>query len=315
MRGNNCFGRYAWKIGVLLLVWMVLSFPSAPEHRLQASQSVRASIQDVFFLHVQTQRKTEIPVAVQGPDSSISPSFQHKQTAEQQHKRSSRRKTLSWGALQKRYPGTFVIGGPRGEKKVALTFDDVPDPRFTPKVLDILARYKVRATFFVVGSRASKYPSMVKRMQREGHIIGNHSYNHAVFSRISLPAFRQQILRTDAILRPLAGYSPRLIRPPYGEILPEQIEWMKRNGYIAVNWDVDSADWRGIDSNTVLFNIKKTLRPGSIVLQHAGGGTGQNLSGTIEALPRLIKLLHSKGYRIVTLPELLSKPAARNMEP
>ncbi|CAH1211463.1 hypothetical protein PAECIP111893_03409 [Paenibacillus plantiphilus] len=221
------------------------------------------------------------------------------------------RTTISWNTLQQWYPGSFVIGGPRNIRKVALTFDDVPDPRYTPKVLDILARYKVRATFFVVGSRAAKYPAIVRRMQREGHIIGNHSYDHAVFSRISLASFQRQIMRTDAILRPLAGYSPRHVRPPYGEILPEQIEWLRSRGFVVVNWDVDSVDWRGIDSNSILVNIKKTLQPGSIILQHAGGGIGQNLSGTIKALPRLIKLLHDKGYEIVPLPELIHKPAAR----
>ncbi|GGD75507.1 polysaccharide deacetylase family protein [Paenibacillus nasutitermitis] len=313
MRGNKYFRRYAWKTVLLLLVCTTLSIHSALAGRLHASQTDRASIRDLLFSHARTPQLTEDSITSL-PESNPRPSFLQKQYAEQQSKR-PRRKAPSWAELQKRYPGSFVIGGPRGERKVALTFDDVPDPRFTPQILDILARYKVRATFFVVGSRASKHPSMVKRIGREGHIIGNHSYNHAVFSRISLPAFQQQVLQTDAILRPLAGYSPRLIRPPYGEILPEQIVWMKRNGYIAVNWDVDSSDWRGIDSNKVLLNIKKTLQPGSIVLQHAGGGTGQNLSGTIEALPRLIKLLRSKGYQIVTLPDLLSKPAARSTEP
>ena len=218
---------------------------------------------------------------------------------------------ISWVELQHRYPGTFVIGGPRSSRRVALTFDDVPDPRYTPQVLDILARHKVRATFFVVGSRAADYPAIVRRMRREGHIIGNHSYNHAVFSRISLYAFQRQIVRTDAIIAPLAGYSPRLLRPPYGEILPNQIEWLKRQGYMVVNWNVDSVDWRGIDSRAIMVNIKKTLQPGSIILQHAGGGVGQDLSGTLEALPRLIALLRSKGYAIVTLPELLNTTPAR----
>jgi peptidoglycan/xylan/chitin deacetylase (PgdA/CDA1 family) len=240
-----------------------------------------------------------------------STSFQLSRKRKHQKKR-RRIQAMSWVSLQKRYPGTFIIGGPRSARKVALTFDDVPDPRYTPQVLDILARYKVRATFFVVGSRAAAYPSIVRRMRREGHIIGNHSLNHAVFSRIPLSSFKRQIVRTDAILRPLAGYSPKLVRPPYGEIMPKQIEWLRQNGYTVVNWDVDSVDWRGTDSSHILLNIKKTLQPGSIILQHAGGGDGQDLSGTIKALPRLIKLLRSKGYQIVTLPELLSKPASRS---
>lgn len=237
------------------------------------------------------------------------PSFQAEQNKKRQKR--SRKQSNTWVNLEKRYPGSFATCGPRNLRRVALTFDDVPDPRYTPQVLEILARYKVRATFFVVGSRAAAYPAIVHRMRREGHIIGNHSYNHAVFSRISLASFKQQILKTDRIIKPMAGYSPKLIRPPYGEILPQQIEWLKQSGFIVVNWDVDSVDWRGLDSNKILINIKKTLQPGSIVLLHAGGGAGQDLSGTIAALPRLIQLLRSKGYQIVTLPELLGRPLSR----
>ncbi|BBH21706.1 hypothetical protein Back11_30510 [Paenibacillus baekrokdamisoli] len=240
------------------------------------------------------------------------PSFTAKQKKKKRQKRSrSRKQSNSWVNLQTQFPGIFVMGGPRNQRKVALTFDDVPDPRFTPQVLEILARYKVRATFFVVGSRAARHPDIVRRMQREGHIIGNHSYNHALFSRLSMTAFQQQIMKTERIIRPLAGYSPKMIRPPYGEILPKQVEWLKQNGYIVVNWDVDSADWRGLDSNRILINIKRTLQPGSIILQHAGGGKGQELNGTIAALPKLIQLLRSKGYTIVTLPELLGTPQSR----
>ncbi|SDX67894.1 polysaccharide deacetylase family protein [Paenibacillus sp. CF384] len=233
------------------------------------------------------------------------PSFNSEQ------KRRKKRSAVSWVKLQQQFPGSFVVWGPRGSRRVALTFDDVPDPRYTPQVLEILARYKVRATFFVVGNRAAKHPALVRRMRKEGHIIGNHSYDHAVFSRISRYAFEQQIWQTDWILRPLAGYSPKFIRPPYGEITPQQVDWLRRRGYIVVNWDVDSVDWKGLDSNSILINIKRTLQPGSIILQHAGGGEGQDLSGTVAALPKLIRLLRSKGYQIVTLPELLNKPEAR----
>jgi len=224
-------------------------------------------------------------------------------------KRGSARAGLSWVQLQKRYPSTYFLGGPRTNKRVALTFDDVPDLKYTPQVLDILAKYKVRATFFVVGSRAAAYPSVVRRMQREGHMIGNHSYNHPVFSKLTQYQFQRQIMQTDAVLRPLIGYSPKFIRPPYGEILPKQIEWARRNGFAIVNWDVDSQDWRGIGSQLVIRNIRSTLQSGSIILQHAGGS--ENLSGTVNALPRLIRLLQSKGYEIVPLPELLNRSVGR----
>jgi len=224
-------------------------------------------------------------------------------------KKGSASSDMSWVQLQKRYPSTYFLGGPRTNRRVALTFDDVPDLKYTPQVLDILAKYKVRATFFVVGTRAAAYPSVVRRMQREGHMIGNHSYNHPVFSKLTQYQFQKQIMQTDAVLRPIIGYSPRFIRPPYGEIMPKQIEWARRNGFAIVNWDVDSQDWKGIGSQLVIRNVKSTLQSGSIILQHAGGS--EDLSGTVNALPRLIRLLQSKGYEIVPLPELLNRSVGR----
>ncbi|MFF2480808.1 polysaccharide deacetylase family protein [Paenibacillus sp. NPDC058071] len=215
---------------------------------------------------------------------------------------------MSWVRLQKQFPGAFVTHGPRNRKRIALTFDDAPDPRFTPAILDILSQHKVCATFFVVGNRAAAHPDLIRRMVREGHVVGNHSYNHAVLPKLSEQAFRKQILKTDAIIKRITGYRPRFIRPPYGEVAASQVAWTRKNGFIVVNWDVDSVDWNNNPSSSkVLLNIKRTLQPGSIVLQHAGGGDGQSLTGTIEALPRLIVSLKKRGYELVTLPELLSQ--------
>ncbi|MBH5319180.1 polysaccharide deacetylase family protein [Paenibacillus sp. GSMTC-2017] len=219
---------------------------------------------------------------------------------------------VSWVKLQKQYPGAFMMSGSREQKKVALTFDDVPDPRYTPAVLDILAEHHIRATFFVVGERAAKHPALVRRIKNEGHIIGNHSYNHAIFSKLTTAQFQKQILQTNRIIKNISGLSPRLIRPPYGDLLPQQVIWGKQNGYTIVNWDVDSEDWKkNPSSSQVIANINRTLQPGSIILQHAGGGVGQSLSGTIDALPILIEELQSKGYDLVTLPELIGKRAYR----
>ncbi|WP_141500192.1 polysaccharide deacetylase family protein [Paenibacillus luteus] len=219
---------------------------------------------------------------------------------------------MSWVKLHKQFPNAFLLNGPRHARRVALTFDDAPDSKYTPAILDVLAEHHVCATFFVVGTRAAKYPAMVKRIHNEGHVIGNHSYNHAVLSTLTLTNYKKQIGKTDTIIKNIIGYSPHFIRPPYGEMLPQQIRWSEQAGYTIVNWDVDSVDWKNNPSSAaVLKNIKKTLQPGSIVLQHAGGGNGQNLSGTLNALPKLIYLLKSKGYELVTLPELVGQSAAR----
>lgn len=211
---------------------------------------------------------------------------------------------LSLGELRKKYSETFKFRGPE-VKQIALTFDDVPDPRFTPKVLDILHEQGVKATFFAVGNRVQKHPALLQRIYREGHLIGNHSYTHPLFKNRSVKQFQDEIVRTERVIDKTIGHRPQFIRPPYGEINEGQVKWAKRNDYTIVNWNVDSQDWRGLDKEKVMKNILDHVGPGSIVLQHAGGGVGSDLTGTIEALPEIIKTLRTRGYHFVTLDELL----------
>ncbi len=213
-------------------------------------------------------------------------------------------KPLNLGELRRKYSETFKFRGPE-VKQIALTFDDVPDPRFTPQVLDALRKEGVKATFFVVGHRAKKYPELVRKIHQEGHIIGNHSFSHAQFKNRSRSQFQNEILRTEKIIANLVGYRPKLIRPPYGDVNEDQVKWAKKNGYTIVNWNVDSLDWKGLGAQEVKQNVLQAVGPGSIVLQHAGGGTGSDLSGTIRALPEIISTLKGKGYHFATLPELL----------
>lgn len=241
---------------------------------------------------------------LQSPNhSSVMSGTANQEDAKSKERRDSKA-SLSLSQLMKKYPNTFRTRGPH-VKQVALTFDDVPDPRFTPKVLDALKKEGVKATFFSVGSRAKKHPTLVTRIRQEGHAIGNHSYNHAQFNKLTLDQFRDQIERTNRILESITGIKPRLIRPPYGEINEEQLRWARRNNYKVVNWNVDSLDWQGLTKDEVKHNILSAVGPGAIILQHAGGGVGSDLTGTIEALPEVIAELKKKGYSFVTLPEML----------
>ncbi|BBI35069.1 polysaccharide deacetylase family protein [Cohnella abietis] len=218
---------------------------------------------------------------------------------------------VKWSELERRYEGVFVLSASRGSRKVALTFDDVPDPRFTPQVLNVLKRKKIHATFFVVGTRSSKHPDLLRRIHREGHNIGNHSYSHPDFSKLPLVKMQEQIGRAEAVIEGIVGFNPKLVRPPYGEILPRQLEWAKKKNYTVVNWDVDSSDWRQLSAEQVFRNVTRAVRPGSVVLMHAGGGQGQNLLGTVNALPRIIDWLRLHDYEPVTLTELLAIPEKR----
>lgn len=207
--------------------------------------------------------------------------------------------------LRRKYADTFIFQGKSGKKQIALTFDDAPDTHYTPKVLEILRKNGVKATFFIVGQRAATYPDMVKRIIREGHVIGNHSYDHAQLKKLSQERFIRQIQQTEDVLTPLAGYTPRLVRPPYGAVNDAELAWLKEQGYLTVNWNVDPQDWKGVSGSEVLKCSMDGAAPGAIILMHSAIGQGGSLQGTIDALPGLIEGLQGKGYQLVTLPELL----------
>lgn len=176
----------------------------------------------------------------------------------------TRNKALTLSQLVKKYPDLLLLKGPEASRQVALTFDDAPDKQYTPQVLNVLKQYNVRATFFILGSQAEQHPEIVKRIAREGHVIGNHSYNHKLFTKLSDESFKSQVLLTQASLKSLIGYSPRLIRPPFGEINENQLLWASMQGYRIVNWNVDSEDWKQLNreqvTNNILNHVKKRDR-------------------------------------------------------
>lgn len=218
----------------------------------------------------------------------------------------SEQRKLSLAEIHHKYPAVFRMRGTSQGKKIALTFDDGPDLNYTPQVLDILKKHQVKATFFVIGSRARTHPEIIGRMVREGHVVGNHSYSHPFMPKLTASEFSSQIMRTQDIIKRLAGYTPRLVRPPYGAINEEQVRWMSDHRLLVINWDVDSLDWKGLSGKQVYHNIVSNARAGSIILQHSAGGNDKHdLSGTVAALPDLIRALKSSGYKLVTVPELM----------
>lgn len=199
----------------------------------------------------------------------------------------------------------FVFHGRTNKKQVALTFDDAPDNQFTPQLLNILQRYRVKATFFVVGYRVAQYPEMLKRIARDGHVVGNHTYHHPQLNKLSSDRFQQEILRNEETIRPIVGYTPKLVRPPYGAITDQELHWLGERHYLVVNWNVDPEDWRGHGKDQIIARATERIHPGSIILLHSATGEGGDLSGTVEALPSIIERLRAEGYQLVTLPELL----------
>ncbi|MEC0226644.1 polysaccharide deacetylase family protein [Paenibacillus alba] len=194
--------------------------------------------------------------------------------------------------------------GSAASKQVAITFDDGPDGKYTPQVLDILKQNGVKATFFVVGSQVSKFPSVLKRIHEEGHAIGNHSWDHADLSKLSSVRIEQELNKTEDWIMKTIGISPSLVRAPYGAVSKPVKKAVEQSGRSLVSWDVDPRDWAGTSSTDIIQNIKTHTKDGGIILLHSFGGKKGNLDNTIEALPGIIAYLKKENFDIVTVPEM-----------
>jgi peptidoglycan/xylan/chitin deacetylase (PgdA/CDA1 family) len=184
---------------------------------------------------------------------------------------------------------------------IAITFDDGPHGTLTPKLLDMLAARRLKATFFVVGECVADFPEIVKRAAREGHEIANHSWSHPNLGKMSDDAVRSQLQRTDDAIKAAIGVRPTLMRPPYGSITPRQKSWIHETfGYKTIIWDVDPFDWKRPGPAVVRDRIVNQSKPGSIILAH------DIHAATVEAMPATFDQLMAKGFKFVTVSELLA---------
>ncbi|MDO4704584.1 polysaccharide deacetylase family protein [Tannerella sp.] len=185
---------------------------------------------------------------------------------------------------------------------VALTFDDGPSV-YTARLLDILKEENVKATFFVIGKSAAVQKQTLRRMAEEGHNIGNHSYDHKNFAKISLDEARRQITLTDEITRETTGSNPAYFRFPYGAYTNDKLTLVNRP---IIGWNIDPLDWKYRDAERVAAEMSKASAH-AIILAHDIHKT------TVDAIPQVIRNLKAKGYRIVTLDELFAgKPVENN---
>ena len=184
----------------------------------------------------------------------------------------------------------------KNRKVVALTFDDGPNPATTNQALDSLSKYGIKATFFVLGKNVSGNEEILKRMKADGHVIGNHSWSHPVLSKLSLDEAKKQITDTEDALTKVLSSSSKLMRPPYGAITDDI-----RNGLDLsfIMWDVDSLDWKNKNEASILTEIQREVKNGSIILMH------DIHAETVHALPKVIDYLKGQGYDFVTIPDLL----------
>ena len=200
---------------------------------------------------------------------------------------------------QLNYP---LFNGNTRIREIALTFDDGPNPYYTPQVLAILQQFGVKATFFDVGYLVADYPNIVRQEYHQGNIVGNHSWSHPELTYFSEQGIKSQLTSTTNIIQATIGVKPSFFRPPYGAINNTVLAQARNLHYTTVMWDGSSEDWNLPGVNVIVSKTLYYARNGAILLLHDGGG---NRAETVAALPIIINDLKSRGFRFVTIQQLV----------
>lgn len=201
--------------------------------------------------------------------------------------------------------GDIIWEGAASQKQVALTFDDGPSPTFTEQILDLLSAYGAKATFFVIGKRVELYPEIIRRQCREGHEIGNHTYEHKEVNRLSAADLEEELQRADLAIKKITKDHVRVFRPTSGYYDATVVQAAKKLNYSVIiwTWGQDTRDWTRIEGWRIAQKVIKNAKPGDIILFHDQGGDRTN---TVQALKIILPELTQRGYRFATLSELLA---------
>jgi peptidoglycan/xylan/chitin deacetylase (PgdA/CDA1 family) len=194
-----------------------------------------------------------------------------------------------------------------GKKQVALTYDDGPNPAFTPRLAEWLRANNVPATFFVCGNMVKEYPDHVKKLAADGFELANHSYNHPDLRKLSPEKITEQLQDTHDLVKEATGVDMNLMRPPYGAHNSKVDDVCRKLGYKIINWDVDTEDWRKRSTPTMMKTIMSKTGDGSIILMHDRKHGGQDT--VLETTKQAVQQLRAKGYTFVSVGELLEMPA------
>jgi peptidoglycan-N-acetylglucosamine deacetylase len=195
---------------------------------------------------------------------------------------------------------------------IAMTFDDGPSAENTPRLLEMLKQRNIKATFFLIGQNVASNPDLVRRILAEGHEIGNHSWTHPQLSKLSDDRVTMEITKTQDAIKDASGFTPTLLRPPYGAITPRQREWVEdRFGLNVILWSVDPFDWKRPGASVITQRILSQVRPGAIILSH------DIHKQTVDAMPATLDGLIAKGYKFATVSQLIAmnKPKPPSAEP
>jgi peptidoglycan-N-acetylglucosamine deacetylase len=201
-----------------------------------------------------------------------------------------------------------LLHGDTSNKEIAITFDDGPHPNFTPKLLTILRRFNVKATFFVVGMKADQYPGLVRAEIVGGHSVGNHTYHHVNLKKIPQEAVATEIKACGNVLYKITGRQPDLFRPPGGDYNRNVAEVAAALGYKMVLWTDDPGDYASPGVKIIEARLLYKLGNGGIILLHDG------VQQTVDVLPQLLQYLKDKGYKFVTIDEMLGKKKGQTLQ-
>lgn len=195
----------------------------------------------------------------------------------------------------------YSVQKPENEKVVSISFDAAWGNEDTQNLIDILGKYNVKTTFFVVGGWVDKFPESVKQLHDAGHEIMNHSNTHPHMTQISVEKMKEEVEKCDEKIKNITGVKPTLFRAPYGDYDNKVIQAMRETGHFTIQWDVDSLDWKNLTASEISDRVLKKIKPGSIVLFHNAA------LHTPEALPTILETLQKDGYKIVPVSELILK--------
>lgn len=180
--------------------------------------------------------------------------------------------------------------------KIAITFDDGPDPIWTPQLLDGLKERGAKASFFLMGKQAEAHPELVKRMQEEGHLIGNHTYSHIQLNKKNRETFKAELVKTNELLMEITGEEVQFVRPPYGS-------WDKsfemELTMLPVFWNIDPMDWCSTDVSGIVKKVTSKAKENSVILMH------DEYSSSVSAALEIVDILQKQGYEFVTVDELI----------
>ena len=190
------------------------------------------------------------------------------------------------------------------EKRIALTFDDGPHQSYTQEILAILERYGVRATFFIIGENAKRFPDRIQTIAEQGHELGNHTYTHASVNKLSEEALVKELEDTSRVLEEITGKRPTLFRPPFGAYNDRCVSKIEALGYRCVLWSQDSRDWQLPPAEKIITSMQANVTAGDILLFH---DFNRENSPTPKALEELIPKLLQNGYQFVTVSELFQE--------